>query len=100
MSDRSEFEILAADMILPMLVKITAQNKVTLPESLLNEVGPARTFDVSVENGRIILTPVQAERGEAVRAKLAAVGIADRDVDKAVAYARGSLRRRTRRIRK
>ena len=40
------------------------------------------------ENGRIVLTPVRLNRADAVRAKLAELGLSEADVAEAVAWAR------------
>lgn len=48
----------------------------------------AEYFEVSVENGRIVLTPVRVQRAQAVRDKLGQLGITEEDVDAAVAWAR------------
>ncbi len=45
-------------------------------------------FDVSEEFGRIILAPVRVNPADAVRAKLAELGIEDSDVRDAVRWAR------------
>ena len=43
---------------------------------------------MSEENGRIIPTPVRQRRADAVRSKLADLGITDEDLAEAVAWAR------------
>ena len=43
---------------------------------------------MAVENGRIVLTPVRLQQAQAVRDKLAQLGITDQDVQNAVAWAR------------
>ena len=45
-------------------------------------------FDVTQDNGRIVLTPVRINRADAVRAKLADLGMNEDDVAGAVAWAR------------
>ena len=45
-------------------------------------------FDVTEDNGRIVLTPVRINRADAVRAKLAGPGMTEDDVAGAVASAR------------
>ena len=59
-----------------MLAKLTARNRLTLPKAALAAVETAEYFDVTVENGRIVLTPVQANSADAVRA-IAAVETAE-----------------------
>ena len=71
-----------------MLTKRTAKNQVTLPKSIVQAVGDADYYDVSTENGRIILTPVRIQKADAVRTKLAELGITEGDVPDAIKWAR------------
>jgi hypothetical protein len=71
-----------------VLAKITSKNQLTLPKAVMAVVGAAEYFDVEVHQGQIVLTPVRIQRGDAVRAKLAALGLADADVADAVQWAR------------
>jgi len=71
-----------------MLAKITAKNQLTLPKSVTAAVGATEYLDVQVRDGQIILTPVRIQRGDAVRAKLAELGLAEADVADAVRWAR------------
>jgi len=71
-----------------MLAKITSKNQLTLPKSVVAAVGPAEYFDVETRNGAIVLTPVRIQRGDAVRAKLAELGLQEQDIAAAVAWAR------------
>ena len=71
-----------------MLAKLTTRNRLTLPKAALAAVEAAEYFDVTVENGRIVLTPVRMNRAGAVRAKLAELGLSESDVGSAVAWAR------------
>lgn len=73
-----------------MLSKITSKNQLTLPKSITQAVGPAEYFDVQARDGQIVLTPVRIQRGDAVRAKLAELGLTETDVADAVVWARGS----------
>jgi translation initiation factor IF-1 len=73
-----------------MLAKITSKNQLTLPKSITQAVGPAEYFDVQARDGQIVLTPVRIQRGDAVRAKLADLGLTEADVADAVVWARGS----------
>jgi len=72
-----------------MLAKLTSKNQLTLPKAAVQAVGTAEYFDVTVREGQIVLTPVRIQRGDAVRAKLAALGLVDADVAHAVRWARG-----------
>ena len=71
-----------------MLAKLTSKNQLTLPKAVISGFPDADYFDVAEENGRIILTPVRVTRANAVRAKLAELGISEADVADAVAWAR------------
>ena len=71
-----------------MLAKLTSKNQLTLPKAAVSAVGAAEYFDVEVHQGQIVLTPVRIQRGDAVRAKLAALGLGDADVAAAVGWAR------------
>ena len=73
---------------MPMLAKLTSKNQLTLPKAVTAAVEAAEYFDVMAENGRIILTPVRVNRADAVRAKLAELGVSDRDVADAISWAR------------
>ena len=75
----------------PMLAKLTAKNQLTLTKRALESLGldpPPAYFDVEIDNGRIILTPARVGSSEAVRRKLAELGITDADVADAVSWAR------------
>jgi hypothetical protein len=71
-----------------MIAKITSKNQLTLPKSVVQAIGAAEYFDVEVRQGQIVLTPVRMQRGDAVRAKLAALGLTEADVAGAVRWAR------------
>lgn len=73
-----------------MLAKLTTKNQLTLPKSITREIGDSEYFDVKVVDGQIILTPVKMQRADAVRAKLAALELSDRDIDDAISWARKS----------
>jgi hypothetical protein len=76
--------------MLDMLAKLTSKNQLTLPKSVTQAVGPAEYFDVQAREGQIVLTPVRIQRGDAVRAKLAELGLTEADIGNAVAWARGA----------
>ena len=71
-----------------MLAKMTSKNQVTLPKAVTNAVGSTGLFEVEVEDGRIVLTPVTLVNADAVRRKLAELGITTGDVADAVRFAR------------
>jgi hypothetical protein len=76
-----------------VLAKITAKNQLTLPKAITNAIGPVEYFDVQTRDGQVVLTPVRIQRADAVRAKLAALGVSDQDVADAVSWARRPLRK-------
>lgn len=71
-----------------MLAKLTSKNQLTLPKAVTSAVELTDYFDVTAENGRIVLTPVRVNRADGVRAKLAELGLTETDVSEAVAWAR------------
>ncbi len=71
-----------------MLAKLTSKNQLTLPKAVLSCCQGTEYFEVSEENGRIVLTPVRLNRADAVRSKLADLGITEDDAAKAVKWAR------------
>ena len=73
-----------------MLAKLTSKNQLTLPKAALEAVDKADYFDVTAENGRIVLTPVRITRADAVRRKLEEVGITEKDVAAAAEWARSA----------
>ena len=73
-----------------MLAKLTSKNQLTLPKAAIDSVGPTEYFDVDVRQGQIVLTPIRIQRGNAVRAKLAELGLVSSDIDGAVRWARSN----------
>ena len=71
-----------------MLIKLNARNQITLPKSLMQAVGPTDYFDVEAKGGQIILTPVRFVAANAVRAKLAELGITETETTAAVDWSR------------
>jgi bifunctional DNA-binding transcriptional regulator/antitoxin component of YhaV-PrlF toxin-antitoxin module len=74
-----------------MLAKLTSKNQLTLPKRALDALGPDAVpsyFEIEVQDGRIILTPARTGSADAVRRKLAEIGITEEDVADAVAWAR------------
>ena len=71
-----------------MLAKMTSKNQLTLPARVLEALGHPTHFEVGVEGDRLVLTPARLGQAEAVRRKLAALGLQESDVGDAVAWAR------------
>lgn len=65
--------------------------RISLPFLRLScsRVGRTEYVEVTFENGRIILTPMQVRPADAVREKLAALGITEQDVEDAITWSRG-----------
>jgi hypothetical protein len=79
-----------------MLAKKTSKNQVTLPKTIVQQIPDVDYFDVSVRGGAVVLRPVlvsaPGERLKAVRAKVRALGLAEKDVEAAIRWARGRQR--------
>jgi hypothetical protein len=71
-----------------MLAKLTSKNQITLPKAAVSSVASAEYFEVTVDSGRIILTPVRIQKAQAVREKLEQLGITEQDIEDAVTWAR------------
>jgi len=71
-----------------MLAKLTSKNQITLPKAAISRIDATGYFDVAVDNGRIILTPVRVQQAQAVRDKLEQLGITEQDIEEAIAWAR------------
>ena len=71
-----------------MLAKLTATKQLTLPDKLLASFPGVHCFSASVEDGRIVLVPLRPSRADAVREKVAELGIGEEDVQDAVVWAR------------
>ena len=71
-----------------MLAKKTSKNQITLPKEIVKRFPGVEHFEVVAEDERIVLVPLRRSRTHEVRAKLAELGIAEKDVNAAVAWAR------------
>jgi len=71
-----------------MLAKLTSKNQLTLPKAIMAGFEEVEYFDVTTDRGRVVLTPVRLVQADAVRAKLAELGVSEADVAEAVAWAR------------
>ena len=81
-----------------MLAKKTSKNQVTLPKKALREIPETDYFDVTTKGGVLILRPVTVSepgsRLATVRQKIKDLGIEPKDLDRAIAWARGRRGRR------
>ena len=75
-----------------MLAKLTSQNRVTLPKSVIADFPGTEYFEVSSEDGRIVLTPARRfKSADDVRDHIEALGITESDIADAVRWARQSV---------
>ncbi len=76
-----------------MLAKKTSKNQLTLPKDIAGKFEGVDYFDVSVRDNSIILRPVRITPAgsslEEIREKIAALGLEEGDVKKAIRWARG-----------
>jgi len=79
-----------------MLAKKTSKNQITIPTAIIRRIPEADYFDVSLRGEEIVLRPVivtsAGERRRAVRAKMEALGVTEKDVRDAILWARGRRR--------
>lgn len=73
-----------------MLAKVTSKNQITLPKAVVSRFAGVEYFDVSTDGECVLLRPLQKSRADEVRAKLAELGVDERDVAGAVDWARKS----------
>jgi hypothetical protein len=71
-----------------MLAKKTVKNQITLPKKIVALFPDCDYFDVSAEEGRIILRPVAVDALDRVHRKLEALGIGESDISAAIQWAR------------
>ncbi|WP_239795461.1 AbrB/MazE/SpoVT family DNA-binding domain-containing protein [Candidatus Nitrotoga arctica] len=79
--------LLLAAEVATMHVKITPNDQITSPDQSAAQVEAAGYVD-EVDSSAIVVTPVLAQSVEAVRDKLIASGISEKDVADACAWAR------------
>ena len=72
-----------------MLAKMTVKNQITLPKAVASRFAGVEYFDVSSDETSITLRPLRQSRADEARARLAAMGITEQDVEDAIAWARG-----------
>lgn len=71
-----------------MLAKKTSKNQITIPKAIIAAYEGIEYFDVTSENGRIILAPHNPKQADAVRDKLHSLGIKAVDIQDAIDSAR------------
>ncbi len=79
-----------------MLAKKTSKNQLTLPNEIVKTFPEVKYFDVTVNDKKIILTPVKMMPVditlEGIRNKMEKLGITEKDVADAVKWARKTKR--------
>ncbi len=73
-----------------MIAKKTSKNQLTLPKKVVDQFPDVDYFDVRVAQGRITLVPVRPDRLEQVQKRMEDLGLSERDIRDAVAWARSS----------
>ncbi len=71
-----------------MLAKKTSKNQLTLPKAIVARFSGCDYFEVSTDGSTIVLRPLEPSRAPLVRAKLTKLGLSEKDVSDAVAWAR------------
>lgn len=71
-----------------MLARLTSENRLILPESILADLPEVEYFRVERTEEGILLAPVQVPPLAGIRAKFAERGIKESEVRDAVAWAR------------
>jgi len=75
-----------------MLAKKTSKNQITLPKRLLKRLPKTDYFDIKVRGNEIVLKPVKITTTgsvlEDVRKKISSLGLSEKDIEKAVRWAR------------
>ena len=70
-----------------MTAKMTSKSQMTIPKAISKQFD-SLYFGVRKEGGKIVLVPVNLDAAEQVRVKLEEMGISERDIEDAVAWAR------------
>ncbi|MCI0483196.1 MAG: AbrB/MazE/SpoVT family DNA-binding domain-containing protein [candidate division NC10 bacterium] len=76
-----------------MLVKKTSKNQITLPKAIVRQLADVDYFEVSTRDGEVVLKPVVItapnEPLKTVRAQIKTLRVTEKDVRKAIRWARG-----------
>jgi len=75
-----------------MISKKTSRNQITLPKRIVSQFPECDYFDITAEEGRIVLRPVDPDALGRVQRKLEELGIREQDVEDALAWAREQAR--------
>jgi hypothetical protein len=79
-----------------MLAKKTSKTQSTLPKRIVEQLPDAEYFDVSLRHGQVVLRAVvisaPGQRLKVVRDKIRGLGLTEKDVERAIRWARGRRR--------
>jgi bifunctional DNA-binding transcriptional regulator/antitoxin component of YhaV-PrlF toxin-antitoxin module len=70
-----------------VIAKMTSKSQITIPRAISKQFD-SLYFDVRKEGEKIVLVPVNLDSAEQARVKLEEMGISERDIEDAVAWAR------------
>ena len=75
-----------------MLAKLTSKNQITIPKKIIEQLPGARYFDVSLEDGKVILRPITLTDTslDQIRDKIKALELDENLVAEAIKWARES----------
>jgi len=75
-----------------MLVKRTFKNQITIPKQIMEKFPDVEYFNVSLEDGEIVLRPVEIKEKRPlltkVREKIKALGLQEEDITEAIRWVR------------
>lgn len=75
-----------------MLAKRTFKNQITIPKEIISKFGDVEYFDVTAEEGEIVLRPVEILPRESklagIRKKIKSLGLTEKDIEEAIKWAR------------
>lgn len=74
-----------------MLAKITSKNQITIPKKIMDQIPNVQHFDVSLNNGDIILKPLVIYESDLdqIRSKIKKLGLTPDSVAEAIHWIRG-----------
>ncbi|HHI97861.1 AbrB/MazE/SpoVT family DNA-binding domain-containing protein [Thermosulfuriphilus ammonigenes] len=73
-----------------MLAKLSAKNQITIPKKILEKLPPVKYFEISLEDGVIVLRPIPENSLSLteIRKKMKKLGITEETVAEAIKWAR------------
>ena len=89
MDAAAKFEQSSVSALNPILARLIDRNQLVIPMAVTVEFPGIETFAVSIQEGRIVLTPLNVPSADTVRLKPEARGITEADVAEVVEWARG-----------